>query len=129
MEDQKNIFSPFEQASEGIKIGGTGLGLAISAKQIKFLEGHIELKSEQGYGSIFSFSVKLSPGKAQSVANNAHAHEIYEHLAENTKLHALVVDDVVDNRDVLRQVLAKVGITVETAVNGKDAFEKCKNKT
>ncbi|MBS1597043.1 MAG: HAMP domain-containing protein [Bacteroidetes bacterium] len=46
----------------GTKKEGTGLGLAISKDFIEAQEGTISVKSEQGVGSTFSFTLKLSEG-------------------------------------------------------------------
>ena len=60
-EQLKVIFTPFSQADSGIsrKFGGTGLGLAICFDIIKILGSQIEVTSEIGSGSEFSFTLDL----------------------------------------------------------------------
>ncbi|WP_276371563.1 PAS domain S-box protein [Chryseolinea sp. H1M3-3] len=55
----EHIFKPFRQAHEGISRskGGIGLGLSISKKMVELWEGTIELVSEIGKGSTFSFTI------------------------------------------------------------------------
>ncbi len=55
------IFKPFAQADVDTtrKYGGTGLGLTISKQYIELMGGHIDVESEKGKGSIFSFTLLL----------------------------------------------------------------------
>lgn len=59
---QAAIFNPFEQASNSTTrvYGGTGLGLDICSKIVKLHDSKIELKSEVGLGSKFSFTIKFN---------------------------------------------------------------------
>lgn len=59
---QSTLFSPFKQADNSIalKYGGTGLGLSIARQLCNLMGGEIEVKSQIGEGSFFSFDVILS---------------------------------------------------------------------
>jgi signal transduction histidine kinase/DNA-binding response OmpR family regulator len=109
-EAQGLIFQPFQQAAAGVKIGGTGLGLAIAKRQIELMQGTIGVESESGNGSRFWFTVPLMPARAASRLPGVELSTTQPiRLAAGTKIKALIVDDVAENRDVLAQMLAEIG--------------------
>jgi len=57
----KKIFQPFTQADSSItrKYGGTGLGLTITKEYIELMGGKLNVKSEEGVGTTFSFTLPL----------------------------------------------------------------------
>ncbi len=70
--DQKLIFSAFQQADNSIarKYGGTGLGLAICKKLIDQMQGKISLESNKGQGSIFWFNFTVEIASADTTLEN-----------------------------------------------------------
>ena len=59
---RKRIFQPFMQAdtSHARRYGGAGLGLAIVTRLLEAMHGTVDVKSEQGSGSIFTFAIPIS---------------------------------------------------------------------
>ncbi len=105
-EEQQRIFDPFIQ-SEGQsnrKYGGTGLGLNITLRLTEMLGGRIELASEAGKGSVFTFifsnvaMATLEPKPMELAAK--------EDLNELEAATLLVVDDVRSNRDLIEGYFA-----------------------
>lgn len=68
---QQSIFLPFVQGDLRLtkRFGGTGLGLSICAQLAKLMHGTIDLASEEGIGSKFTFRVPLTYIKAVKADN------------------------------------------------------------
>ncbi|MCP4251507.1 MAG: hybrid sensor histidine kinase/response regulator, partial [bacterium] len=69
----ENLFARFTQAdgSTTRKFGGTGLGLSISKQLVEMMGGKIEVVSEIGEGTTFSFVVELRLPSAGSLTQVA----------------------------------------------------------
>ena len=89
------LFKPFSQADTSTtrKYGGSGLGLAISKQLVENMGGKINVTSEEGKGSTFSFTVALKQGEDKKSPTVSHA--------DITSKRVLVVDDNAVNREVL----------------------------
>jgi len=116
---QEELFQSFSQADDSMtrKYGGTGLGLAISKQLTQLMGGEINIKSKQGAGSTFSFTVLLGKSK-QGVNKPTISADDF-----NT-LKVLVVDDAEIARVVLVELLSQWGLTVEQCDNGFEAIDK-----
>ncbi len=122
--EQEKIFNEFVQAdnTETRKFGGTGLGLAITKKLIELQGGKIELQSEPGKGSVFTFSLSFKKaGKTAGILKK----EL--HSIENDRLegkHILFADDDEMIRLLGETILTNAGAHIDLAVDGQDALEK-----
>ncbi|RPI16495.1 MAG: response regulator [Lysobacterales bacterium] len=84
--DQSGVFQAFTQLGNGARTGGTGLGLSIATRLVKLMGGErIELASEPGRGSTFSFVLPFEVKAAAPVPNRT--------SDEFSGLRVLVVDD------------------------------------
>lgn len=112
------LFSAFTQANSGTakRYGGTGLGLAISRQLVELMGGRIDVRSEPGRGSTFSFRVPVSVSPFSNAAAELDALDM-------PALHVLVVEDHETNRAVLENMLGAWGLEVGVAVDGQAALD------
>ncbi|RXJ99462.1 hypothetical protein CRU98_05400 [Arcobacter sp. CECT 8986] len=120
--DLKNIFNVFEQSEQDrAKYGGTGLGLAICSKLVEMMNGKIEVFSQKGKGS--TFRVKLYDIDVGSIDENDIKEKIdYESIIFE-KASILIVDDVDENRKLIKSILSNHNFKLFLANNGKRALE------
>jgi signal transduction histidine kinase/DNA-binding response OmpR family regulator len=123
-ENQRDLFQPFQQGTEGRMKGGTGLGLAITKRQIELMGGTIEVESKLGQGSRFFFQLLLPPAQGPVSAREEKTERQVMSLAADYKVRALVVDDLRQNREVLSQLLKGIGCEVALAEGGVPALER-----
>ena len=129
LEEQSAIFQAFRQEEEGVREGGTGLGLTISRRFVEMMGGSIALESSPGMGARFSFTLQL-PAAAEQVAEGEGRKDWsgVRHLVAGTSVRALVVDDVISNRDVLAILLRDIGVDVVEAEDGAQALERVRDR-
>lgn len=120
-EDIQKIFRPFEQSDAGRSKGGTGLGLPISQKYCQLLGGELEIQSELGAGTSFSFSIDAPPHVAEGAA--AESETRIDGILKGTAPRILVVDDRETNRDILVKLLAPLGFPTAQAADGTEALK------
>jgi CheY-like chemotaxis protein len=119
----KDIFESFTQASSDTTrhYGGSGLGLAICKKLIELQGGTINLESEPGHGSTFSFTLSFVVSKKKARAQNGELTETYIGL-EGKRI--LVAEDNKINFFVANKFLTGWGVIVSHVENGQLALEK-----
>ena len=109
----KKLFKAFSQgdASTTRKYGGTGLGLFISSKLVNAMGGHLYLDSKVGVGSNFYFDIPFK------LCNFSKKYPV------NISGKALVVDDQITGRLVIKSILENYNIEVVEAESGLKAIE------
>ncbi|SKB93056.1 Signal transduction histidine kinase [Salegentibacter salinarum] len=120
---QKLIFEEFSQLKpSNYNYQGTGLGLPIVKRLLQLYESQIHLKSKEGEGSVFCFSLSLKEDKS-STKKAGFAHEVYlDNLKEKQRI--LIVDDNRINQVVTRRILEKQNFECVVVGNGVEAIER-----
>jgi PAS domain S-box-containing protein len=118
------LFNRFSQINESSRrrAGGTGLGLAISKTIAERLGGRIDVISEAGAGSTFTFHVPLVPLTHLS-ADPSSAEDTRPSDTSLQDAAVLLVEDNAINRKVAQVLLTRLGCRVETAEDGAEGVE------
>lgn len=131
-EDIKKITSPFERLDEMKKRGidGTGLGLSIVVGILKKMNSQLDIKSEYGIGSRFSFTIKQKTLGNNSIGEYNIQSRLAEYGAPSAyrsfvapEARILVVDDLQMNLLLICSLLKCTQIQIDTATSGKKALE------
>ncbi|TVQ82365.1 MAG: hybrid sensor histidine kinase/response regulator [Micavibrio sp.] len=122
---RSKLFTPFVQADSSIsrRFGGTGLGLTICKKLVDAMGGDIQVVSELGKGTEFSFVLPLHVADNPNIATPEHDVE-QRRAAEGARpLNIMVVDDNAVNQKVVKGLLDKYGHNVRTFSQASKAIE------
>lgn len=125
-EDMDKLFDSYERVNleRNRRVEGTGLGMGIVTGLLEAMKSKLNVESQYGKGSRFSFVL------AQNYVNTS---PVPQNISSNKELELgdkliLVVDDVPLNLKVVEVLLKPFGANVELVNNGKDALEMMKQK-
>ncbi|MCL2184829.1 MAG: ATP-binding protein [Treponema sp.] len=129
-DQQKRLFSSFEQAESSIsrKFGGTGLGLSICKRIVEMMNGRIWIESDLGKGSKFIFTIQLQCALAEN-SNIKKTENSFNQTTEENKIFSggnyrlLLAEDVEINREIVISLLEPTNLKIECATNGAEAVK------
>ncbi len=130
--DMDRLCSPFARLEESRNrtIEGTGLGLSITKQLLSLMGGSLKVDSIYGEGSEFSFAIEQPVVKWWPIGEFTGRFRTDEApaAARRESFHApdarvLVVDDVPVNLTVVRGLLKKTQVAVDTATSGAEAIK------
>ncbi len=121
---KEHIFTAFEQesAKTAQQFGGTGLGLAITKNLLTMMGGNIDVESEQGKGSTFTVTIQFGVSEENKAAPHESAPKTYGNLR------ALVVDDLKNDCDYIKDLLKRCGVKSDIALGGEAAIKQIKRR-
>ena len=127
-QDLPKLFQSFERVGNRQKeVEGTGLGLAISQRIVQLMGGTIQVESQLGQGSTFSFDIQLplAQNSASPQDGMDGRHSIIGYQGPRQTI--LVVDDHWENRAVPLQLLEPLDFRILEANDGRDGLATLRN--
>ncbi|MBR4904089.1 MAG: response regulator, partial [Selenomonadaceae bacterium] len=118
----KKVFAAYERDRSVSNIQGTGLGMSITKSIVELMGGTIEVQTELGKGTEFIVRVDFP------ILEDTEEDEIEEAETQRdidfSKVKLLLVEDNEVNREIASLILTEFGFGLDTAENGKIAYEK-----
>lgn len=120
----ERLFKAFTQVDSSTtrKYGGTGLGLVISKKLVELMGGRINVQSEDGTGTTFTFTISTSASK------NALVNYVHFNTDGLQGKKILVVDDNKTNCRILQSYLQQWKFSSVLAYSGEHALQILANE-
>jgi CheY-like chemotaxis protein len=116
-EDKEKIFEPF-YTKKVMGKSGTGLGMTVVWSTVKDHEGFIGIHSEMGSGTTFNL---YFPATRKQIDAKASPSMLANHRGEGETI--LVVDDVLEQRQIAAAILERLGYRPVTVAGGEEALE------
>lgn len=116
------IFEEFYQADPSTtrKYGGTGLGLTISRKLVELMGGTLEVRSKEGEGCTFFFTLSVKAGYKEE---DLHEEPDLRPKGKEQAFNILLAEDIEDNRLLVENFLKNSQHKLDIAKNGEEAVE------
>jgi len=127
-DELESIFEAFMQSHSGVQSqSGTGLGLPITRKFIQLMGGEITVESQVMQGTTFRFDIQAKETDVTASTPHNTSRRVISLAPNQPHYRILIVDDQVENRQLLMQLLNPLGFELQEASNGEEAIEIWQN--
>ena len=120
--DMERIFDSFEQAAQSNGHQGTGLGLSISSSLVKLMGGTLQVKSQVGEGSLFSFRLKLPVFRGELPTEPDDAGQ--KKAGTLRGMRVLLAEDNALNAEITVSLLELQGVEIDWAEDGQQVTDR-----
>jgi CheY-like chemotaxis protein/anti-sigma regulatory factor (Ser/Thr protein kinase) len=129
------IFEPFTQADSSMtrRFGGSGLGLTICQNILQVMGSRLDVTSEVGKGSEFSFEILVEEAQLEvvhemekvreSVKDSKSAKLSSSKMEQRAKAKILLAEDNALNQQVISKLLNRLGYNAVLVEDGKEAVD------
>ena len=134
-ENMDKLFHKFERldTAKNYNIEGTGLGLSITHQLVELMHGSIEVQSIYGEGSCFTVTLPQTIVDCTPIGRINDYHVVamtgYHESFQASQGRILVVDDVEMNLMVIRNLLKKTQLQIDTAMSGQQCLNMVRQKS
>ena len=134
-QDMDKLFNSFTRIEEkrNRSIEGTGLGLKLTQNLVCLMGGEIGVQSEYGKGSEFTAKIPQKVVDSKPVGDFKKRYQQSVNISESKEnsivapdAHILVVDDVEINLKVIKGLLKKTHIQIDTVRSGMECLQSVK---
>lgn len=121
------LFDPFTRfnQAENVNIQGTGLGMNIVHSLITEMNGHIDVESTVGFGTIFHVSVPIMYNDSSILFSTPREDESTKNDSPLSGKKILVVDDTLLNRTIFKGLLQNDNVNITDFDSGRKAVADC----
>ncbi|MCK4985097.1 MAG: response regulator, partial [Desulfobacterales bacterium] len=115
--DMERIFEPF-YTKKDMGRSGTGLGMAVVWGTVKDHRGYIDIKSREGQGTTITLYFLVTRKELVTDSELVSLEEI-----KGNGESILIIDDVLEQRQIASEMLGKLGYAVTAAASGEEAVD------
>jgi len=114
-EDLKHVFEPF-YTKKVMGRSGTGLGMAVVWGTVKDHNGYIQVISSEGEGTRLDL---YFPATREKLPEMVSLNSMAAYMGQGESI--LIIDDVLEQREIASKMLTKLGYKVDTVASGEEA--------